>query len=479
MNNLSRKDHLFGENHAATLRAIATTERVSALYPSFASLPPKQKIEVNAFLRSFFSDIQKLSDLSLLDSLKDSLKNKVSTDIGKISIELAARIDDLYIKTLVGSQLDEIQNLGHSYYHDLSGVLVNPIKFPPRKTKDPVVLVSLQRPTIKKNDAYEYVIKQTHPEEYLCHTLMKKFSELLGEGFKVPLACAFYNKTHITPSLDTIPLKEEESASLHSSFENLFLKGKMALKPLIEGRFITLFERINGIGFSQFSDRVYREDIAPYPTQKFQFFHQIAQIAALDLILGNQDRWNLVDFFDSPPFKLMPPSSNNIDNMLINLPKFKMSIDFSDEALDTKELEIPLSIYAIDNGILGAEEVDFIKNPELRTAYNEFIKELFTEESPLEKLADALTASCKLFEEDDAFPTLMADLKPTVGDKGSFAHSIFIETFNQTFQSIPEIWHSLELDSIKTLMKQLEPELFAIFDERITLFHTIYRKNIG
>jgi hypothetical protein len=348
-----------------------------------------------------------------------------STFFNKKLQRLSPKVSRLYESGLILKSEEDVIRLSNLFQRDKPSVLVSPIKNSNRGNKGPTFLVSYSRNYLdelsNKLVMNSYIIKWTGWNEFLCNRIYDAFSKNFEEdakysyGFYVPKAAEidFERRVHEKPEGTQVLMEERTSDELEGTFSEISHISNPDVSP--KNRQVMLSERIWGENLLDFAISKYKSLTME---QKEKLFTRLAELAMLDIFMGNLDRIIQIYFNSSGEYVLADLETNLGNVMVYGIPK----------------REVDLKNYAIDNEI----DMDLIFDPEKKAKYIGFLKSILSNPDFYDILVNNMVASIRY--------ALNSQLDDALD---GYDHSLIEEV-------------RANIDLFKTDIKEIAPEFFKL-----------------
>jgi hypothetical protein len=392
------------------------------------------------------------------------------------------------VYTLCKSELEnaqtilDLQRCVLRFLKDTKSLRIHPLQKSHCGVNGPTLLVSYPRNNNELTESYEFtdsqlntfVVKWTTRNEFLTTKIYSHFSRYCA--FLVPQASCIdlAEKTHIMIDGFMNDLSSEMADCLKNSFLAIAKTFNSELEPKHEQ--ILLLERLPGDNLFDFARRKY-PDLSL--EQRAKLFNQLGQLAIVDLLVGNQDRFIKADFDNQKnKYQISNASISNLGNAMVT---WHGNIDLQTEATP--------QVYAIDNGIgTGLDNEALIHDKNGKTEYIAFLTELFTNPKREELLVTAMAESlksafkakaddeCKKDSKDDRLDIILKQIKPCIDDLDStWCREAFRRGMQEISDTFLPAWESHEIEVLRNQLSGY-PELLESVTKRVEIFKLLSAK---
>ena len=329
----------------------------------------------------------------------------------------------------------------------------------------PTLLVSYLRPdeTFRTTYHKKYVLKWTTWNEVCCHRIYSAFSHGFMDPdrihtFAVPAAATIDLEYRIHEAVDGSHTLLPSVDPLHETFSEI-VRGVCPSRSK-DHQQIMFIKRIRGENLFDFAKTKYQHLSSE---QKANLFTRLGRIAMLDLLMGNLDRCNQVQYSAREQAYFLSDIESNLGNLML---QWSGSAD-----------ESPL-LYAIDNGI----HPDLIEDVSKKEQYHRFLADHLRQPNMPELSAEQLSRSiingisslCEVDEEYYNVNDHKALFKDFIQDLESFGKKKIALGIAQMYEMLDEThlpkWDGEEGHPLKAHLEWTYPKLRASLSERFEIF---------
>lgn len=403
-----------------TLHTVKTLWRLLKLHSVIDQNPNRQDIILK--LHNIWGDAKNsLGDVDIEGNKINTIKKIEELDIQDPSFQL---ISEIYISAIKSAgNKSELEQVFQHFCKDNDSVLSVPVQRANKGLNGPTLLASYFRynRALLSPQEHSYVIKWSDSTEVCTTRVYTDISRhLLSQkkdcSFKVPALAAIDLTGNEYEKIDG--LKIPISASLNEQLADVFNKFLFHFQKkedlAIEDGRILLIEKLPGSNLFDFLRTKYSE--LPEKQRKILFTH-IGELAMIDLIVGNDDRFTQINYDEiNNEYQLGDDMICNLGNVIVDW-----------EGIEGQEL----SFYAIDN-VIGWPLIDPNEQQVNKKKYNEFIKALLSNENYAEMITQSMICSF------DAATTIVLEAKdnPSMADRELISAHEQLEPFRKDLKSI-------------------------------------------